>query len=98
MLPDDASHRAPTVATLRRYLAQHLWAHVETRADGIDVYQHRELRDDEGAALCVLAPGRDGMRDEPLLRGNLVRALATLEGRPVDAVLTEMGADRADAA
>jgi hypothetical protein len=31
-------------------------------------------------------------------RGNLVRALATLEGWPVDALLTEMLSDRADAA
>ncbi len=88
----------PSVATLRRYLARHRWSQVEARADGVDVYQHEALRDDEGAALRVLAPGRDGMRDEAHLRANLVRALATLEGRSVDAVLAEMAEGRADAA
>lgn len=52
----------------------------------------------DAAVVGVLAPGRDGMRDEAHLRANLVRALATLEERSVDAILAEMAEGRADAA
>ncbi len=88
---------SPTTTALRRYLTRHNWELIDSRSDGIDVYRSG-LLDDDGAPLLVLAPARDGMHDEVLLRANLLRALASMEGRSVDAILAEMAADHVNAA